>query len=63
MTRPKYKELAAVEKIQAGDEFSWKRHFDDTEDDWYPVETFVGRRVGDIQKRSNVTFRRPIETP
>jgi hypothetical protein len=53
----RYRELGPLDKIVLGDEFSWKNKFDDGEEDWYPCETFVGRRIKDI--RSNVSFRRP----
>lgn len=59
-TWKKYRPLEPLEHIEPGDEFSWKIHFDDGADDWYPCESFVGRRVESITRSSNVTFRRPL---
>lgn len=61
---PEYKPLEPLDKIEAGDEFTWNSDFHlanpNEARDWYPVETFVGQRVGNLQRRSNVIFRRPL---
>ena len=64
----KYRTLEPLEKIEAGDEFTWSSDepiakSGSTEGrDWYPCETFVGQRVEKLQRRSNVIFRRPCGT-
>ena len=60
MAPNKYRELHPLERIEEGDEFTWKHHHDDTEEDWYPCESFIGRTPASIQRVSNVLFRRPL---
>jgi hypothetical protein len=61
MSGQKYMPLSGLDRIEAGDEFTWNS--DDPivgERQWFPCETFVGQRVEKLTKRSNVIFRRPV---
>lgn len=57
-----YEDIPPLDKIRPGDQFTHAHLPPDSpeqEPEWYPCETFIGRRVADIQRYSSVRFRRP----
>ena len=55
-----HRDLEPLDRVEPGDEFTWKNIPEGEEREWYPCESFIGQRVERLQRHSNVIFRRPL---